>query len=612
MDPEVGADHVQNYDLFGLLADEIVIHILSDDAVGFAEICRFGQTCKRHLRVSQDQQIWQRKMLQVFEFPHLQHVAAKYPSNTDWRKLCVKLNQIPGITFTLLNALPHYHFESEEVPYTYFSPLQDLCGDKLSHHVLDLTLRNIYEDDNVNKNLTQKWYAKKAMRYVTHAVLKTEWKQFFDQPPEKQHLEDGAILFARWCQPLVKLETSDIKQKLNAIADAVKDELILLHGDEHPAAIRICNYDDERCIPSLSLDQSKQTLHSMNRVLYSKLAFSGNTQDYYNTGNSMINQVLESKCGIPITLSILYQSIARRLGVALKPVNFPGHFLLAFDMSRHDGYSHQQQIYIDPFHKGKQRTADECQELTNTRIAGDSAHFRTCAAKDVYLRMTNNLIRSAPQNNDNQVLMALELCVEINPSDADALIMLARFYIHMEINLEEILQRLTHIRFTNNPLRASLVSFLMSKAQEMNDRLTEQDRNREKKRRENNPEIIYSCGLVMRHKRYNYHCVIYGWDSVCEMSDSWQQQMRVHSLQDKNEQPFYNVYVEDGSSRYAAQENLQYPTSPITITHPDVGKCFEEFNEHYYVMNEAWQKKYPDDNNATRENYENHYGRPDC
>ena len=53
--------------------------------------------------------------------------------------------------------------------------------------------------------------------------------------------------------------------------------------------------------------------------------------------------------------------------------------------------------------------------------------------------------------------------------------------------------------------------------------------------------------------RYNYRAVIYGWDHKCEMSDGWMIQMGVHRLPRGRNQPFYNVLVEDGSNRYAAE-----------------------------------------------------------
>ena len=59
--------------------------------------------------------------------------------------------------------------------------------------------------------------------------------------------------------------------------------------------------------------------------------------------------------------------------------------------------------------------------------------------------------------------------------------------------------------------------------------------------------------LLLYYYRYNYHCVIYGWDTQCEMSESWIEQMGVRHLPLGPDQPFYNVLVEDGTNRYAAQ-----------------------------------------------------------
>lgn len=64
--------------------------------------------------------------------------------------------------------------------------------------------------------------------------------------------------------------------------------------------------------------------------------------------------------------------------------------------------------------------------------------------------------------------------------------------------------------------------------------------------------ILY-CHCNVVYGRYFYTCVIYGWDSTCQASNSWIYQMGVNHLRDKQYQPFYNVLVEDGSIRYAAQ-----------------------------------------------------------
>src|ERR1041385_594921 len=81
----------------------------------------------------------------------------------------------------------------------------------------------------------------------------------------------------------------------------------------------------------------------LNRYLFEELGFSGNQDDYYNPRNSCIDQVLDRRTGIPITLSVVYIELARRLGRPVHGVGLPGHFVVAYN----DGaYS----TYIDTFH----------------------------------------------------------------------------------------------------------------------------------------------------------------------------------------------------------------------------------------------------------------------
>ena len=67
---------------------------------------------------------------------------------------------------------------------------------------------------------------------------------------------------------------------------------------------------------------------ALNQFLYEELGYWGNTNDYYDPRNSYLNEVIDRKTGIPITLSILYMELGRRIGLPLQGVSFPGHFLV--------------------------------------------------------------------------------------------------------------------------------------------------------------------------------------------------------------------------------------------------------------------------------------------
>ncbi|KAM7287009.1 KICSTOR complex protein ITFG2 isoform X3 [Ixodes scapularis] len=101
--------------------------------------------------------------------------------------------------------------------------------------------------------------------------------------------------------------------------------------------------------------------------------------------------------------------------------------------------------------------------------------------------------------------------------------------------------------------------------------------------------------------RYHYQCVIYGWDGKCAANRDWIYQMGVHNLSHEDRQPFYNVLVEDGSNRYAAQENLRPSMGPKAIPHPDVGKYFERFCGTHYQPNAEKEDEYPEDAEARQE-----------
>ena len=95
-------------------------------------------------------------------------------------------------------------------------------------------------------------------------------------------------------------------------------------------------------------------LVALNRYLFEELGFSGNTADYYDPRNSYLNEVLDRRLGIPITLSVLCIEIGRRIGLALHGVSFPGHFLVKCVVR--DGV-----VVLDPYARGASLSLDDLQ-----------------------------------------------------------------------------------------------------------------------------------------------------------------------------------------------------------------------------------------------------------
>lgn len=106
-------------------------------------------------------------------------------------------------------------------------------------------------------------------------------------------------------------------------------------------------------------------LLALNNYLFRELGFAGNQNEYYDPRNSFLNDVLARKTGIPITLSILYLEIGQQLGLKLKGVLFPGHFLVKLRVNGGE-------LVLDPFAGGKLLSEDDLRQRL-AQFAGEAA-----------------------------------------------------------------------------------------------------------------------------------------------------------------------------------------------------------------------------------------------
>jgi len=98
--------------------------------------------------------------------------------------------------------------------------------------------------------------------------------------------------------------------------------------------------------------QAEERVVALNQFLYGDLGYWGNTEDYYDPRNSYLNEVLDRRTGIPITLGILYMELGRRIGLPLEGVSFPGHFLVRLRLRGGT-------LVLDPFAGGAPQAEDE-------------------------------------------------------------------------------------------------------------------------------------------------------------------------------------------------------------------------------------------------------------
>lgn len=166
-------------------------------------------------------------------------------------------------------------------------------------------------------------------------------------------------------------------------------------------------------LPSDANDADR--LGMLDQILFSELGFHGSRGDYYNRSNSYVNEVLDDREGIPITLAVVYMELAKRLGIEIHGIGFPGHFLVRFDAT--DGDSE----WIDVFERGKRLTLENLAQrhLEQTGEPLNDSHLEASTSREILSRMLNNLLSIAIQEKDAQsMLRYLDAMLALRPDSA--------------------------------------------------------------------------------------------------------------------------------------------------------------------------------------------------
>jgi regulator of sirC expression with transglutaminase-like and TPR domain len=133
------------------------------------------------------------------------------------------------------------------------------------------------------------------------------------------------------------------------------------------------------------------TIVALNRFLFEEHGFSGDAADYYDPRNSFLNDVLDRKRGIPITLALIYIEIGRRVGLAVQGISFPAHFLVKCQLR-------EGTVVLDPYAKGISLSFDDLKQRIKTLRNGVepprsvvAGALATASNRDIVVRMLRNL-----------------------------------------------------------------------------------------------------------------------------------------------------------------------------------------------------------------------------
>jgi regulator of sirC expression with transglutaminase-like and TPR domain len=163
---------------------------------------------------------------------------------------------------------------------------------------------------------------------------------------------------------------------------------------------------------------------ALNEYLFGELGFAGNSVTYEDPRNSFLNEVLDRRTGIPITLALVYMEVARRAGVHVEGVNFPGHFLLRCPARR--GLPYTTDLIIDAFHAGALLSEEACREQLRRHAGddeqGESPVLLRAMKPQILARMLLNLKRLYVQMHSfPQALDVTELLRAVDPSSPNEL-----------------------------------------------------------------------------------------------------------------------------------------------------------------------------------------------
>jgi regulator of sirC expression with transglutaminase-like and TPR domain len=163
-------------------------------------------------------------------------------------------------------------------------------------------------------------------------------------------------------------------------------------------------------------------MQAINRHLFEELGYAGNHDEYYDPRNSYLNEVFERRLGNPISLAMVQMEVARRLGMPLDGVSFPGHFLVRLPVD--DGV-----LVMDPFNRGRPLDEDELRQRARPHLGGempdDEALYRIlhpASHRAMLTRMLRNLHGVYVDRDDwERAVRCADRILKLAPDNAEAL-----------------------------------------------------------------------------------------------------------------------------------------------------------------------------------------------
>jgi regulator of sirC expression with transglutaminase-like and TPR domain len=207
---------------------------------------------------------------------------------------------------------------------------------------------------------------------------------------EQINLAEAALLIAAEEYPRVEVEVDLYLEKLDRFGDLARAQ-------------------------ANSASSAVDLIAAVNFTLFEELGFRGNRGSYYDPRNSFLNEVIDRRIGIPITLTVVYIEVAKRIGFPIKGVGMPGHFI-----AKHEAESGD--FLIDPFNDGRLLGRRACSELVAEATGGalelEPAHLAAVTNKQILTRMLSNLLGIYGTRDQSRAIAAIDRILLISPDSS--------------------------------------------------------------------------------------------------------------------------------------------------------------------------------------------------
>jgi regulator of sirC expression with transglutaminase-like and TPR domain len=199
-----------------------------------------------------------------------------------------------------------------------------------------------------------------------------------------------------------------------------RDEYPELEAGAYDALLQ--RYADELQPVVAAIEPWPLKMQAINRHLFEEVGFAGNQTEYYDPRNSYLNQVVERRLGNPISLAMVQMEVARRVGMPLDGVSFPGHFLVRLPVG-------DSVLVMDPFNRGRPLDVEELRQRAKPHLGGempdDEALYRIlhpASHRAMLMRMLRNLQGVYAEREDwERAVRSADRLLKLAPDNAEAL-----------------------------------------------------------------------------------------------------------------------------------------------------------------------------------------------